>query len=451
MYKKKTHTSLGLAAAQSEVTVFRKENLPIGKIFIRKKKRTDERGNLYIRVCYQGNVAEKSLGIELLESSFDPGTETIISDHRLTQQIWQEKQQYMQAITDGLMLAKQATGLTPSLKDAVDVVNGKTYLPETIMDIFDYEIERMKTNKGAGFSKPNIQKHQVCRNHLAGMLHQYYNREDVMLREISKKMVQTFQDYVRTVAGCSHNTMIKHTQVFKKMFRIALDNRWVDHNPFAGMKLGCKAVKKFVLTQEEVDRIANWKFTVPRIAFVRDMFIFSCYTGLAYLDLMGLQRRNLSDYLKRTWINISRTKTDVSASIPLLPPPRLILEKYQRTWRDLPAETLLFPNISNQKMNAYLKEIGDICGIEKRVHFHLARHVFATTITLANNIPLESVSKMLGHSRINMTQVYAKVVDQKIDRDITALSDQLENKYDNYGGEQKVQHPGIIRNLRKAK
>jgi site-specific recombinase XerD len=450
MYKKKTHTSLGVAAVQPTASRFRQQHLPTSKIYIKKKHKEDDHGWLYVRVYYHGKVAEKSLGLELQETCFDAATETIINNPKLTQEIWRDKQEYVTAITDGLSLAQQATGLTPTLKDAVDVVNGKTYLPETIMDIFDYEIERMKKSKGPGSTKANIQKHQVCRNHFAAMLQSEYGRTDVMLRELSKKIIQSFMDYLGTIGGCAHNTVVKHTQVLKKMFRIALDNRWVDHNPFAGIKLGCRAVKKHVLSQEEVDRIANWKFTTPRIAVVRDLFIFSCYSGLAYLDLMGLQRKNLNDYLGRTWINIHRTKTDVAASIPLLPPARFILEKYQRSWRDLPAEALIFPDYSNQKINSYLKEIADICGIEKKLHFHLARHVFATTITLANNIPIESVSKMLGHTKINMTQIYAKVIDQKINNDIEQLAQSLENKYQNYGGE-VIKENGIIRSIRKAK
>ncbi len=451
MYKKKTHTSLGVAAAQITTSKFREQALPTARIYIKKKKKADDHGWLYVRVCYQGGTAEKSLGIDLTETCFDADSETIINDHKLTQEIWQDKIDFTRAITDGLNLAQQVTGLTPILKDAMQVINGKSYLPETIMDIFDAEIQRMEKNKGDGCTKANIQKHQVCRNHLAAMIKSEYGRTDVLLRDINKRFVQSFMDYISTIADCGHNTMVKHTQVLKKMFRIALDNRWVDHNPFAGIKLGCKPVKKFVLNQEEVDRIANWKFNIPRIALVRDMFIFSCYSGLSYLDLMGLQRKNLNEYLGRTWININRTKTDVSASIPLLAPARFILEKYQRSWRDLPADALLFPNISNQKMNAYLKEIGDICGIEKHIHFHLARHVFATTITLANNIPIESVSKMLGHTKINMTQIYAKVIDQKVNNDMEKLAQSLEGKYENYGGEVRTEQPAILRSLRKAK
>jgi site-specific recombinase XerD len=420
-------------------------------IYLKKKHSSDPVGWLYVRVAHLSVRAEKSLGIEINDESWDPALETIKGDQTLTQDIWNEKTNFTRTIIDGLSLAQQVTGLTPTIKDAVEVIKGKSYLPETIMDIFNNELDRMKRNKGAGYSHANIQKHQVCKNHLVAMIQHEYNRGDVTLREISKKLVVAFMDFLRTHRGCCHNTMIKHTQVFKKMFRVALDNRWVDHNPFAGIKLGCKPVKKFVLTQEEVDRITNWKFTIPRLEQVRDYFIFSCYTGLSYLDLMGLQRRNLNDYLGRTWINIHRVKTDVSASIPLLAPARFILEKYHKGWRDLPAEIILFKELSNQKLNAYLKEIGDICGIEKRIHMHLARHVFATTVTLANNIPMESVSKMLGHSRIAMTQIYAKVIDQKINNDMDALSKQLDQQYEQKRLSEEESSPAIIRSLRKAR
>jgi len=440
--------SLGTATApESTISRFREDALPVSRIYLKKQNKDADRGWLYVRVCFHSQTAEKSLGIEVTEDCWDQKQETIISDQKLTQSIWNEKVAYTEAICDGLQMAQRATGLTPTLKDAVDVVKGKTCVPETIMDIFDYEIQRMKATKGAGSTKSNIQKHQVCRTHVAGMLQHHYGRKDVVLREMNKRLVQTFMDYLRTEADCAHNTMVKHMQVFKKMFRIALDNRWVDHNPFAGIRLGCKAVKREVLSQEELDIIANKKIKTERVGLVRDYFVFSCYTGLAYIDLVGLKRNNLSDYLGRTWIKIHRQKTDVSASIPLLAPARFILEKYQAGWRDLPAEHLLFPTMSNQKINAYLKEIADICGIEKKMHFHLARHVFATTVTLANNIPIESVSKMLGHTKINMTQVYAKVIDQKINNDMAKLAEQLEKQYEQHEEEQK---PGILRILKKA-
>jgi site-specific recombinase XerD len=451
MYKNKTKNPPHVAAQAPNLSRFSEDSLPQSKIYLKKKNKIEASGWLYVRVFYHSQTAEKSLSVQLMEESWDPVNEVIINDQKLTQDIWNDKTSFTEAIMQGMHMAERATGLTPTLQDAADVVKGKTFLPETILDIFDEEIKRMRAVNGSGCTKANIQKHNVCRTHFVAMLSKEYNRKDVLLREISKKMVQTFMDYLRTDAACGHNTTIKHVQIFKKMFRIAVDNRWVDHNPFAGIKLGTKAVKKSVLSQEEVDRIANWKFTIKRIAQVRDLFIFSCYSGLAYLDLMGLQRDNMSDYLGRTWININRQKTDVSATIPLLAPARFILEKYQPSWRDLPGETKLFPLISNQRMNAYLKEVADICGVEKKLHFHLARHVFATTITLANNIPLESVSKMLGHSRIAMTQIYAKVVDQKISNDMDQLARSLEGKYENYGGDVRPNQPGVLKVLRKAK
>lgn len=238
-----------------------------------------------------------------------------------------------------------------------------------------------------------------------------------------------FIDFVKAEKKCSHNTTIKHVQIFKKMYKIAFDNRWVEANAFAGIKLGLKRVTRHILSQEEIDRIAEKKLQSQRIELARDYFIFSCYTGLAYIDLMELRRKNLRENFGRTWINIERVKTNVTATIPILAPAKMILEKYYPNWKNADPETRIFHTLSNQKLNSYLKEVADVCGIDKQISFHIARHTFATTVTLANNIPIETVSKMLGHSRISMTQHYAKVIDQKVARDMQQLGQLLDDQY----------------------
>jgi site-specific recombinase XerD len=420
---------------------------PSAAIYLKKKLKSDNAGWLYVR-CYQaGQRVERSLGIKVKESEWNADNECIPRNAQVSKEIWDAKEKFLLDLADGLNYARQLSVSSPDLRMAADLVSGRLQIPELMLQVFELEIDRMRLNKGEGFSKANIQKHSVCKTHFSNYVFKTHRRKDVLLSEMSKKMVEGFIDYLRTEGGCQHNSAMKHLQVLKKMYRIALDNMWVQHNPFAGIKISIKTVKRDYLDQEEIDAIESHEFKTDRLNVVRDYFIFSCYTGLAYIDLMALKRSSLKEYLGRTWINMERVKTHVSATIPLLAPARFILERHQPKWKELPTDTSLFKRLSNQKMNAYLKEIAAICGIEKDVCFHMARHSFATTITLANNIPIETVSKLLAHNRIAQTQHYSKVVDQKIDRDIAALSDKLDEAH-RKRHELKEEGTGIIRTLR---
>jgi site-specific recombinase XerD len=172
------------------------------------------------------------------------------------------------------------------------------------------------------------------------------------------------------------------------------------------------------------------EFKVERISQVRDIFLFSCYTGLAYIDVKTLIKNNMVIGIDgKHWIHTFRTKTDTPSNIPLLPQALAIIEKY-KTHPQVINEAALLPVASNQKMNAYLKEIADLCGITKELTFHTARHTFATTVTLSNGIPIESVSKMLGHKNLRTTQHYAKILDKKVSNDMEILFQKFELKKD---------------------
>ncbi len=210
-------------------------------------------------------------------------------------------------------------------------------------------------------------------------------------------------------------------QIIKKVYRVGMDNGWVKVNAFANFKMRMKTVDRTYLSEEELNKIQETDFNNPRLNYVKDLFIFSCFCGLAYIDVKNLRRQNIIESRNMLWIKNKRKKTGVEASIPLLPPAKEILDSRTLGWINFPKDRLLFDVISNQKMNAYLKEIAIACQIDKLITFHLARHTFATTVTLLNDVPLETVSKMLGHSRITMTQHYSKVIDLKISRDTEKL------------------------------
>jgi site-specific recombinase XerD len=198
-------------------------------------------------------------------------------------------------------------------------------------------------------------------------------------------------------------------------------NEWLDRDPFLGYQLKVRTAERGFLSNEEMQSLHEKEFGIERLNLVRDLFLFSCYTGLSYIDVFNLTKDNISIGINgKKWIFTHRQKTDNPSRIPLLPPALEILQKYSNNPAALNSSKLL-PIASNQKVNSYLKEIADCCGIKKKLTFHMARHTFATTITLNNNVPIESVSKMMGHTKIQTTQIYAKVLDEKISRDMEPL------------------------------
>ena len=212
-------------------------------------------------------------------------------------------------------------------------------------------------------------------------------------------------------------------QTFRMSIILAINDGWIFNDPFSNYKIRLKRVDRGYLTDQEIQKVLDKDFDSKRLEQVRDVFIFSCFTGLAYIDVKQLTANNIcTSFDGKQWIMTHRQKTDTPVNVPLLNIPLTILKKYEGK---LPKGQLL-PVLSNQKLNSYLKEIADLCGIQKNVTFHLARHTFATTTTLSKGVPIETVSKMLGHTNIRTTQIYARITNEKISRDMQLLSSKLE-------------------------
>lgn len=214
---------------------------------------------------------------------------------------------------------------------------------------------------------------------------------------------------------------MKHLERMRKMAGLAVRMEWMEKEPFNQYQLKFHRVDKHFLTVEELSRIEKKSFSIHRLHWTRDVFVFCCYTGLAYSDVMNLKHTHIQAGIDgEQWIRTSRQKTNTPVNTPLLPEALEIMERYRTDARAI-ANGTVFPNISNQKLNSYLKEIADLCDIQKHLTFHLARHTFATSITLANGVPIETVSKMLGHTKISTTQIYARVLEKKIGEDMALL------------------------------
>lgn len=292
----------------------------------------------------------------------------------------------------------------------------------TLLELFKKHNADVKSLIGISKSKATYQKYEVTLKHTTSFLRKRYNLSDIHFAEINHMFISDFETFLMVDCQCQSNTTAKFMQFFKRIILIARNNGWMLHDPFVNYKIRINKVDRGYLTKEELELIFKKKIEIPRLEHVRDIFVFSCFTGLAYIDVYNLKESNIrTSFDGNLWIMTKRQKTDVNSNIPLLEVPRKILEKYKGK---LP-EGKILPITSNQKMNAYLKEIGDLCEIKKNLTFHLARHTFATTITLSQGVPIETVSKMLGHTNIKTTQIYARITDNKIGHDMDILSGKL--------------------------
>jgi site-specific recombinase XerD len=247
----------------------------------------------------------------------------------------------------------------------------------------------------------------------------------MLLVEVTPAFVKDFEFYLKTKRKCGHNTATKYLKNFKKITRIAIANGWLKADPFSNIKFRLDEVDMDFLDEEELNILMDKELKFERLQQVKDIYLFCCFTGLAFVDVKSLVYEDIEDRQGKLWIKKRRQKTKNWCHIPLLGPAVQLIDKY----RDHPKcqkTGQVFPVLSNQKMNAYLKEIADLCGIGKNLSTHTARHTFATTVTLSNQISIEVVSKMLGHSSINMTKKYARVVDDLINKDMQKIYD----KYD---------------------
>ena len=298
---------------------------------------------------------------------------------------------------------------------------GKNREFTSFLPVFDKFLEDIKQRVGKTIGADSLQKYSVLRRHFAEFLMYKYSRKDIGLNEFTPAVVQDFHLYMSTVAGCAYNTSVKKVKTLKTITIYAQKRGFLLHAPFVNHHFHMEPVDRGFLTDEEILRVANKNLGIQRLELVRDIFIFSCFTGLAYIDVSNLTPDHIVTMDDKQWIMTKRQKTSVETNVLLLDIPRAIIAKYShKTYRD----GKLFPVLTNQKTNSYLKEIADLCGIKKKLTFHLARHTFAT-MSLSKGVPIESVSKMLGHTNIRTTQIYARITNKKIEHDMEQLSEKL--------------------------
>lgn len=293
-----------------------------------------------------------------------------------------------------------------------------------LLVLFDEFNEDYRALVGKETTYKTYTRYLLTRRRLAEFMAAKYKIRDILLSDINTKFINDFYIYLRTVDGKNgHNYHMKMIQRFRTVFKTAKDNGWVTADPFGGFKISMEETHREHLTIDELGVLVSKEMTSERLQRVKDIFVFSCFTGLAYTDVRGLKKSEVvmgND--GRLWIDTRRDKTKVAVYVPLLDIPRAILEKYA----DQTSHDRLLSIPANQKVNDYLKEIAAICGIDKNLTFHIARHTFATTVTLENGVALETVQKMLGHKNIRTTQVYAKMTKRRISMEMERLAGVLD-------------------------
>ncbi|MGM1054548.1 MAG: site-specific integrase [Bacteroidota bacterium] len=323
-------------------------------------------------------------------------------------------------------------------------IEGKVLSPESIKsryfgdlgplvsleDLFKYHNENFFSKLKYNTSRLYI----TSQNYIRKFLKKEYKRSDFYLKELDYSFIIKFENFLRSVRprhyqkSIQHNAVMKHIQRLRKMVTLAFHMEWIDRDPFVKFKPNLIQKERGFLTTEELGTIENIEIDSQRLKRVRDLFIFSCYTGISYGDLMLLTPQNLIIGIdKKIWIITKREKNGNQVKVPLLTKAISLIEEYKNEESCIIKNSLL-PLISNQKVNSYLKEIAVKCKIQKNLTFHLARHTFATIVALTNGVPIETVSKILGHRKLSTTQIYAKVIERKVSDDMEMLQQKLNNQ-----------------------
>jgi integrase len=403
-------------------------NNTFGVIFYLRKYKATNDGNtpIYARITVNGSRIDLSV-----KRSIEPGNWN--ANKGMAKGSREEivrLNNYLEQYRSGIVESYQTLLLQKKLITAELVKNkfiGEDQADFTLCKLMDYH----NTEQTQVLEPGTMKNYYTTQKYIKEFLKERFKTSDKYLSELTYKFITDFEYYLRNrkpekgQKALQTNGVMKHIERFCKMVNLAVRLEWIERNPFHAYQLKFEKVERDYLTKEELVRIEEKQFHIVRLQVVKDLFVFSCYTGLAYIDVFNLTPANLIEKSGKLWIMTNRQKTNEPVRVPLLPKALAIVEKYKGHPQAL-AEGKVLPTLSNQKLNSYLKEIADMCDIIKPLTFHIARHTFATTVTLTNGVPIETVSKLLGHSKLSTTQIYAKVVERKISDDMALLSQRLQ-------------------------
>ena len=396
-------------------------------LFFLKRNKPLRNGDLpiYLRITWNGRSVETSIKRGLPEKLWNQSRQRASGNSKVAININQELDS-IQGQLHHHKLDLQERGKTVTARKLMDAYLGKDQTGPTLLQLFSEHNKDMSERVGIDFAPLTLQRYEVAHRHIKKYLERQ-NKKDIELAEVNHEFITGFEHYLK-LGGCQHNSAMKHIKALKKVIGIALSRDLIRIDPFKSYKITTKKVDREYLNEYELKTITELELKMPRTEMVRDLFLIQCYTGLAFKDLYELKPENIQVGVDgEKWIFIKRGKSKIPARIPILPTVEPILDKYAGHPIAQQRGTLL-PVFSNQKMNSYLKEIADLAGIHKNLTTHVARHTFATTVALSNGLPMETTSKILGHTKIPTTQIYGRILDHKIAEDMNALRKKLDNK-----------------------
>lgn len=390
--------------------------------FFLKKKRKDKNGESPI---------DAYISVNGERASFSTGKKIKVSDWDAEKQIAKGKgdkanllNEYLNQLRNlifkkELELMEKGFMITPTLlKDALNN-RVEAVCEKTLMEVFDDYQKMRKPLIGKTIVQDTYDDNALTGRYIKEYMKSNYNRDDIYLREVKLGFIQGFHTYLLTKKNNRQNTCAKHLKFLKQIMNIAVSNGYIQFNPLNVYKVEREPVQIDFLDDVELRKFINFETPIPRLQRTKDAFLFGCFTGLAYIDIKTLREEHFeTDDEGRIWIKKKRVKTGVLSRIPLLPMAKLLLEKYKDY-----KEGVVFPIQDCTDVNENLKDIAILCGINKHVTFHTSRHTFASTVTLANNISMEVISKMMGHTNTRMTARYAKLVDKCIGEQMDRIMD----------------------------
>ena len=402
------------------------ERTTFGLLFYIRRDKTNKRGEapVFMRLTINGERADASIKRFIEPHAWNSAKGKANEKSRGGKDL----NLYLDAISANILRIQRDLELDKKEVSAQIILNrylGKEQSDRhTLMEVFRAHNEKCRALSGISLAPATVIRYETTLRLTEEFLQKNYKKEDCYLDEVTNQFIEDFEFFLKTVRRCCHNTTTKYLLNFKKIIRIALAKGWMKKDPFAQVHFHFEPVEREFLEKQELKAMLNKEITITRLAQVRDIFCFCCLTGLAFTDVQQLRPEHLvADIHGKIWIRKARQKTKNMCNIPLLDEAQKIIDRY-REHPYCQTHGVLLPVCSNQKMNSYLKELADICGIPKNLSTHCARHTFAT-LTLASGATIDNVAKMLGHANVNMTRRYAKVLDSSIMRDMEAVAENM--------------------------
>jgi site-specific recombinase XerD len=373
---------------------------------------------IYTRITTNGQRAEFGLKRSILPEDWDTSrgrsskrNRDAIALNEYINEVWGRIQDVRKQL--------EHEGSEATSQEIMDRYLGKDTKRKNLLELYQEHNDKLKERIDKGVAYGTWERHRTSRAHFESFLLHKLKKTDILYSQITKSILDDYYHFLITVESCANNTAFKYLMNLSKVLNLAAERGYLRQNPYPQLKLRKDDVETDFLTEEELEKVMTKEFATNRLSEVRDAFVFSCLTGLAFIDIKTLKKEHVEIHQGEEWILKPRKKSKVISRIPVLPGAMKILDRY-KAYADKTG--FLLPVKTNQKMNEYLKEIGTLSGLSKNLTTHMARHTFATTVTLSNNVSIESVSKMLGHANLAMTQKYARILDKKINGEMAAVA-----------------------------